>query len=122
MKKIYLLIIGAMIPIVIVGLLIVIIRFTLPKDIWSYENQHIEYESYSPNKLYKIGAYKYDEGALGYTATQVSIAKSNEQYPISGNLLRDQDIYIVNWVSDTKAEIPIGGKNEWKSKFVVSIE
>ena len=80
MKNFWLITAGAMIPVIVVGLGVLIIKISMPVDIWSHDNRHIEFESYSPDKAYKIGAYNYDEGALGYTATQVSIVKSSKLF------------------------------------------
>ncbi len=35
----------------------------------------------------KIGLYKYDSGALGYTTIQMSVIDSSATYPLSGNIL-----------------------------------
>ena len=56
-------------------------------DIWEIENQIFLGEFFSPDSTKKIGLYKYDSGALGYTAIQMSIADSYETYPLTGNIL-----------------------------------
>ena len=80
------------------------------------------HESFSPQKRYKIGVYNYDEGALGYTAVQVSIAKANEKYPLTGNLLHSQYIESVNWLSENMAEFDIPAKGKWHVKLTLTAD
>ena len=122
MKNTLLIISGALIPISLAGLAFVYIKITLQQNIWSHENRNMLYESYSPQKQHKVGVYNYDKGALGYTAVQVSIVEAEDKYPISGNLLRDQYIEPVKWVSENTAELPIKQKNNAKAKLIVTME
>lgn len=80
------------------------------------------YESISPNGRLKVGAYNYDSGAFGYTSVQVSVVGAEETYPISGNLLRDQYVESVKWISDTQAEFSLRNKSMLNAKVVIWLE
>ena len=121
-KGIHFLIIGALISIVFGGLVIVGITSSIPDNVWSHENRHMLYESYSPKKTNKLGVYDYDEGVFGYTSVQVSIVKASEQYPINGNLLRNQVIDSVKWVSENTAEFSMINKSKIKTLITATIE
>ena len=60
---------------------------SLNEDTRQVEKQIIVEESFSPDLLTKIGVYKYNSGALGYTAIQMAVVDSSEGYPLSGNVL-----------------------------------
>ena len=122
MKNTLLILSGALISIVIVGFAIAFIKITSPIEIWSHENRNMLFESYSPQKKHKIGVYNYDEGALGYTAVQVSFVEAEEKYPISGNLLRDQYIDSVEWVSEYTAKLSINTISSAKAELILTIE
>lgn len=120
MKKV---LIGSLIPIVLAGIGFLYVKMSMPEnDIWSHENRNMLYESYSPNGRIKIAAYNYDIGALGYTSVQVSVVDADENYPISGNLLRDQYIESVKWISDNQAEFLLRNKSEMYAKVVIWVE
>ena len=123
MKNILLIITGATIPIIIAGLGYIYIQNSMPEpDIWSHENRHMLYETYSPNKKYKIGVYNYDSGALGYTSAQVSMVKSNEKYPLAGNILRQKYINSVNWLSNEKAEFFMKTTDKLNTKVIITVK
>jgi hypothetical protein len=122
MKNFLLIFTGFLIAIALAGLAIIYVKVTMPDDIWSHQNRNILYESVSPDNRFKIGAYNYDSGALGYTSVQVSIAEVKDQYPLSGNLLRDQYIESVVWVSNKRAEFPLRLKNNLNAKLIVTTE
>lgn len=111
-----------MIPITIAGAGYIYIKYTIPDDIWSHENRHMLYETYSPNKKYKIGVYNYDSGALGYTSVQVSMVKSDEQYPLAGNILRQKYIDSVNWLSNEKAEFSMKTSDNLNAKVILTVK
>ena len=121
-KGIHFLIIGVLIPIVFGGLVVFGITSSVPDNVWSYENRHMLDESYSPKKTNKLGVYDYDSGVFGYTSVQVSISKASEQYPISGNLLRNQAIDSVKWVSENTVEFSMVKKSKIKTKIIATIE
>jgi hypothetical protein len=122
MKKLLLVISGAMIPVVLAGGTYIYIKHTMPEDIWSEKNRNLLYESFSPQKTYKIGVYNYDEGALGYTSVQVSVARANEKYPLTGNLLTNQYVDSVNWLAEDKAELNFPAKARWHTKLTVTAD
>jgi hypothetical protein len=114
---------GSLIPIVLAGIGFLYVKMSMPEnDIWSRENRNMLYESFSPNGKLKIGAYNYDSGALGYTSVQVSVVGAEETYPISGNLLRDQYIESVKWMSDNQAEFSLRNKSKLNAKVLIWVE
>lgn len=119
MKKILL---GSLIPIALAGLGFLYLKISMPDEIWSHENRNMLYESFSPSGRLKIGAYNYDSGALGYTSVQVSVVDAEEKYPIAGNLLRDQYIESVKWVSDSQAEFSLRNKSKLNAKVIIWVE
>ncbi|MFO7528999.1 MAG: hypothetical protein R6W86_09385 [Marinobacter sp.] len=120
MKKI---LVGSLIPIVLAGIGFIYLKMSIPEDdIWSHENRNMLYETFSPNGQLKIGAYNYDMGALGYTSVQVSVVDADENYPIGGNLLRDQYIESVKWTSDNQAEFSLRNKSKLDAKVLIWVE
>jgi hypothetical protein len=75
------------------------------EDVWNINNRKILSEWVSPDSLYKIGWYNYDEGALGFTCGNISIVKLNESYPIEGNLIMTDIPITVTWKSNKMVEI-----------------
>jgi len=81
-------------------------------EIWSEKNRIIVNEYFSPDSSKKIGLYKYDSGALGYTAIQMSILYTDGAYPIGGNILQINRIPPeVNWVTDDSVVVILDTSN-----------
>ena len=80
------------------------------------------YESFSPQRKYKLGVYDYDEGALGYSAVQVSVVRAGARYPIHGNLLREQYVDSVKWISADTAEFPLEVRADATTQMVVHVK
>jgi hypothetical protein len=75
------------------------------KDVWKIENRTKLFEWYSPDSAFKIGSYNYDAGAMGYTATNISISEKKGIYPIEGNILITDNRFTVNWTNNCNVEI-----------------
>ena len=122
LKNILLVFSGVLLTLIILGGAFLYLKEAFSGFEWSIETRIMLYEELSPNKEYKFGAYHYDIGAFGYSAVQASVVKSDEEFPINGNMLSGKPIKSANWVSDEIIEIVSPTTSEIKPKFVLQVK
>ena len=88
---------------------------------WSVENRVMLHEVVSPDQKYKFGVYHYDIGALGYSETQASLVRVEDDYPINGNMLSGKPIVSAGWLSGSTIEVVSPTTRDLKSGFMLQI-
>lgn len=88
---------------------------------WSTETRVMLHEVVSPDQKYKFGVYHYDIGALGYSETQASLARFEDDYPINGNMLSGKPIVSASWISESTIQVVSPTTSDLKSGFTLQV-